>query len=162
MSIDKNAQVNESKRFSDERGFFVETYRTSQDGSLLDWKQDNWSRSHYRVLRGLHYQEGCAKLVRVIRGEIFDVAVDLKTGEWKSVILSDDNGLSFRIPAGFAHGFLVLSDIADVIYKVSKEYDAAAEGAVRWDSLGIGWPFTDDLIISERDRSAKPYVRGSY
>lgn len=142
----------ESEIHGDVRGFFIETYRGNE------YIQENWSRSFRGVIRGLHYQEGCAKLIRVVRGCIFDVAVNLETGEYKCYELSDLNCRALFIPAGYAHGFQVLSDVADVVYKVTKEYDPKAEGSIRWDSLGIPWPIKE-AIISKRDREAKEFKK---
>ena len=124
--------VIEPKVFGDERGFFMETYKQSdfeQAGLKYNFIQDNQSRSHKGVLRGLHYQKNFpqAKLVRVIQGEVFDVAVDLRKnsptyGKWVGVILSAENKKMFMIPRGFAHGFLVLSDTAEFVYKCDELY----------------------------------------
>ncbi len=150
----------------DERGFFCETWRQSQMDELgiaHGWVQDNHSRSARGVVRGLHYQDltaPMAKLVRCTLGAIFDVAVDLRVGSptfgrWVGVRLSGENFRQLYIPAGFAHGFCVLSDTADVIYKVSTYYDPASESGFRFDDpeVGIEWPDVE-LIPSERDATA--------
>jgi dTDP-4-dehydrorhamnose 3,5-epimerase len=147
----------------DERGFFVETYRADAirlAGIESDFVQENHSRSGARVLRGLHMQRGQAKLVRCARGRIFDVAVDLRPGSptyrrWEGYDLDDVEHRQLFIPDGFAHGFCVLSDEADVIYRVSSYYDPDLETGVAWDDpeIAVHWPISDP-ILSERDRSA--------
>jgi dTDP-4-dehydrorhamnose 3,5-epimerase len=147
----------------DARGFFLESYafKTLQAfGIDTQFVQDNHSRSVQNTLRGLHYQvsPGQAKLVRVLVGEIFDVAVDLRPdsptfGQWVGQTLSAENFLQMYIPIGFAHGFCVLSPYADVAYKASAYYDPQAERGLAWDdpAIGIAWPIGDP-ILSERDR----------
>ena len=149
----------------DERGFFAETYRESQLEELgvhERWVQDNQSRSQHAVVRGLHFQigEGQAKLVRSARGTVFDVVVDLRGrsptyGEWEGFELSDENLRQLYVPVGFAHGFCVTSEVADVVYKCSSYYDPSAERTIRYDDpdIGIEWPL-HDLVPSERDASA--------
>jgi dTDP-4-dehydrorhamnose 3,5-epimerase len=147
----------------DARGFFQETYRRSVlagFGVDDDFVQDNHSRSARGVLRGLHYQPGMAKLVRCVRGAIFDVAVDLRRasptfGRWEGYELTEENGLQLYCPDGFGHGFCVLSDVADVTYKCSAYYDPDTEGAVAFDDpdVGIQWPDVE-LVVSDRDRAA--------
>jgi dTDP-4-dehydrorhamnose 3,5-epimerase len=149
----------------DQRGFFAETYRESQLEQLgihERWVQDNHSRSQHGVVRGLHFQvgEGQAKLVRSARGSVFDVVVDLRRGsptygEWEGFELSDENLRQLYVPVGFAHGFCVTSEVADVVYKCSSYYNPAAERAIRYDDpdIGIEWPL-EDLLPSERDASA--------
>ena len=149
--------------FRDERGFFLETWsRDKLDGSVLphEFVQDNHSRSVSGVVRGLHYQLDTpqGKLVHVARGRIFDVAVDIRLksptfGRWTGIELSDENLRSLWIPPGFAHGFCVLSDLADVIYKCTSPYSAADDRGVAWNdpSVGIRWPCSDP-VISEKDR----------
>jgi dTDP-4-dehydrorhamnose 3,5-epimerase len=145
------------KVFGDNRGFFMETYKKSefaQNGIDVEFTQDNQSKSVARVLRGLHYQAapyGQAKLVRCLKGRIYDVAVDLKTGEWVKVELSEKNKHMLYIPADFAHGFVVLSDEAEIAYKVSGEYSPAHERGIRWDSVGIDWGIDFEPILSEKD-----------
>jgi dTDP-4-dehydrorhamnose 3,5-epimerase len=148
----------------DERGFFVETYR---EGLLADlgitdrWVQDNHSRSTRGVARGLHFQlDGQAKLVRAARGAILDVAVDIRRGSptfgrHEAIRLDDVDMRMAYLPAGFAHGFCVLSDVADVVYRCSRYYDRDLDRAIALDdpALGIAWPDMD-LVLSERDRRA--------
>jgi len=157
--------------FQDTRGFFMETYRKetfSQAGIIHDFVQDNHSSSSQWTLRGLHYQviQTQGKLVRVIIGKIFDVAVDLRKnspyfGKWVGAILSADNKNQLWIPPGFAHGFLVLSDQADVIYKATDYYHPVGERTIRWNDpdLGIKWPIPKDThpIISEKDARGNPF-----
>jgi dTDP-4-dehydrorhamnose 3,5-epimerase len=160
----------ETNPVQDERGFFLESYQRrsfAEVGLDATFVQDNHSRSRAGVLRGLHYQDMTAsmtKLVRCTRGAIFDVAVDLRWGSptfgcWFGVELSESNFRQLYVPVGFAHGFLVLSDVADLQYKCSNYYAPAAEGAVRWDdpALGIDWPLTQP-VLSQRDRQAKTWA----
>jgi dTDP-4-dehydrorhamnose 3,5-epimerase len=148
----------------DERGFMVETFR-EQDwrelGVGVEFVQDNHSRSGRGTLRGLHFQTtpGQAKLVRCLGGRIWDVAVDLRRdsptfGRWEGHELDDDNHRQLFVPVGFAHGFCVLSEVADFAYKLSSYYDAATEAGIAWDDpeVGVEWPISDP-ILSERDRS---------
>ena len=158
--------------FSDERGYFVETYNKNdlaEAGLNMEFVQDNQSMSKKGVLRGLHYQKHFpqAKLVRVIRGEVFDVAVDIRKhsatyGKWHGVILSAENKKQFYIPEGFAHGFMVLSNEAEFCYKVTDFYHPNDEGGIIWNDpeIGIEWPnICEDmlndgtkLILSEKDK----------
>jgi len=154
---------------SDERGFFLECYRQEQArgmGIRADFVQDNHSGSKRGVLRGLHYQihRPQGKLVRVAAGEVFDVAVDLRKrsptfGKWIGETLSAENARQLWIPAGFAHGFYVLSDWADVVYKVTDYYSAEGDRTLRWDdpTLGIRWPLMQEAppILSEKDANGK-------
>lgn len=159
----------EPRVFSDDRGFFMESYseRSFNDavGERVVFVQDNQSRSSQGVLRGLHYQlppHAQGKLVRVISGRIFDVAVDMRRsspwfGRWTSVELSDQNHRQLWIPAGFAHGFLVLSEIADVLYKTTAFFEPSAEAHLRWNDsrLAIDWPAAvSALRISSKDAAA--------
>ena len=150
--------------FEDERGFFMETYKKSdfeKAGIKGDFIQDNHSKSKYGVLRGLHFQRepyAQAKIVRVVRGVVYDVAVDLRRnsptfGRWVGVILSEFNKYQLYIPRGFAHGFVVLSDVAEVVYKVDNVYAPDYEGGIIWNDpdICIDWP-VDDPIVSEKDR----------
>lgn len=156
----------EPRRFADERGFFVESYNKLRVGIALDRKldfvQDNHSRSTRNVLRGLHYQikRTQAKLVSVTRGAVFDVAVDLRRssptfGQWVGVELSEDNGRQLWIPEGFAHGFLVLSELADFVYKTTDYYTPEHDCCLRWDdpTVGVSWPLPPGSVplISNRD-----------
>jgi dTDP-4-dehydrorhamnose 3,5-epimerase len=148
----------------DERGFFLETYRRSAIAELGvsdDFVQDNHSRSRRGVVRGMHYQPGMAKLIRCARGAIFDVLVDLRRsspgfGRWEGFELSDSNHHALYCPDGFGHGFCVLSDTADVIYKTTAYYEPALEGGFAYDdpAVGIEWPTDVDLAVSARDRDA--------
>jgi dTDP-4-dehydrorhamnose 3,5-epimerase len=152
----------------DARGFFQETYRRAAFGELGihdEFVQDNHSRSRLGVLRGMHFQPGQAKLVRCSRGAILDVIVDIRPaspsfGSWEGVQLDDDEHLQLYVPDGFAHGFCVVSEVADVVYKVSTYYDPAAESGFRFDDpeVGIEWPSDIELQISPRDREA-PLLR---
>jgi dTDP-4-dehydrorhamnose 3,5-epimerase len=153
--------------FGDERGFFVETYRRNDFAELgidEDMIQDNHSRSKRGIVRGMHFQvgEGASKLVHCGRGTIVDVVVDLRRGsptyaEWEAFELSDENGRIVYCPIGFAHGFCVVSDVADVFYKQSNYYSDERERGIRYDDaeVGIEWPLaTEELIPSERDANA--------
>jgi dTDP-4-dehydrorhamnose 3,5-epimerase len=147
----------------DERGFFVETFRASDMAGLgidVEFVQDNHSRSAARVLRGVHMQKGQAKLVRCPAGRIWDVAVDLRPDSptykrWEGYELDGTAHRQLFIPDGFGHGFCVLSDSADVLYRVSSYYDPELETGIAWDDpdVGIEWPI-DDPVLSDRDRSA--------
>jgi dTDP-4-dehydrorhamnose 3,5-epimerase len=154
----------------DDRGFFIESYhapRYRQAGIEATFVQDNQSRSAKGTLRGLHWQTAPhpqAKLVRVVDGEILDVAVDIREdsptfGRWAAVTLSSENFRQLYLPVGFAHGFLVMSERADIEYKCSDIYDPAAELGLMWDdpALGIAWPIPDP-ILSRRDRSHPPFA----
>ncbi|MCD6454981.1 MAG: dTDP-4-dehydrorhamnose 3,5-epimerase [Candidatus Aminicenantes bacterium] len=151
--------------FEDQRGFFLESYNLKEFeafGINVNFVQDNHSRSKKGVIRGLHFQKGKmaqAKLVRVVKGEIFDVAVDIRKGssyygKWVAVTLSENNKRMLFIPEGFAHGFCVLSEEADVLYKASNFYSPEHEGGIRWDDpdLAIPWP-VDNPIVSLKDRN---------
>jgi dTDP-4-dehydrorhamnose 3,5-epimerase len=155
------------KVFGDERGFFAETYRRSVYADLgipEEMAQDNHSRSAAKIVRGMHFQigEGAAKLVRCARGAIFDVVVDLRVGsptfgEWEGFELSDENFHMVYCPIGFAHGFCVLSDVADVFYKQSGYYADETERGISYrdPDVGIEWPIpVGELIPSERDTQA--------
>lgn len=155
--------------FKDERGYFVETYNQNdmkEAGLDMVFVQDNQSMSTRGVLRGLHFQKQCpqGKLVRVVRGKVFDVAVDLRSdsktyGKWFGVELSAENMKQFYIPEGFAHGFLVLSDEAEFCYKCTDFYHPGDEGGLAWNDpeIGVEWPLEEgvDLIISEKDQKWK-------
>lgn len=150
----------------DSRGFFLETYRASTLAELGihdEWVQDNHSRSAQGVLRGMHFQPGMAKLVRCARGAVFDVVVDIRPGSpafgsWEGFELDDERHRQLYVPDGFAHGFCVVSDSADVLYKCSSYYDPQRESGFRFDdpAVGIAWPAGLDLEVSERDRAAPP------
>ena len=149
----------------DERGFFVETYRAStlaEQGVHDEWVQDNHSRSGRGVLRGLHFSvdPGQAKLMRCARGSIRDVVVDLRVGsptfgQWQANDLDDVDHHQLYVPIGFAHGFVVTSEIADVVYKCSAYYDGAVERSLAWDDpeVGADWG-VENPLVSERDRTA--------
>ena len=155
--------------FKDERGYFVETYNYNDfkaEGLDMQFLQDNQSMSVRGVLRGLHYQKQYpqGKLVRVIRGEVFDVAVDLREhsktfGKWFGVVLSAENKKQFYIPEGFAHGFLVLSDEAEFAYKCTDFYHPGDEGGLLWcdPQIGVEWPLQEgvELLLSEKDKNWK-------
>jgi dTDP-4-dehydrorhamnose 3,5-epimerase len=152
------------KKFGDSRGFFVETYKRTdfvKAGISEHFVQDNHSRSVKGVLRGLHYQKtphAQGKLVRCLQGRIFDVAVDMRKGsatygKWAGKELSSENELMLYIPAGFAHGFLVVSESADVIYKCTEEYSPEDDRGIRWNDpdIGIQWPGSE-FLLSDKDR----------
>lgn len=158
----------ESDFWKDDRGFFMEVYKNSEfknAGILLPFLQDNYSFSKKNVLRGMHFQKppyGQAKLVRCIRGEILDVAVDINPDSktykrWVSVVLSGDNGRQLYIPKDFAHGFIVLSEEAEVSYKCDSEYAPQEERGIIWNDpdIDINWPNTNP-ILSEKDRKNLP------
>ncbi len=152
----------------DSRGFFLETFRTTrmrEAGLSDDWVQDNHSRSAHGVLRGMHFQPGMAKLVRCAHGSILDVIVDIRPGSpqfgrWEGFELDDVAHRQLYVPDGFGHGFCVLSDTADVLYRCSAFYDPAAEAGFRFDDpdVGIDWPEGIEYQTSERDRGA-PLLR---
>lgn len=151
--------------FSDERGFFMETYKKSafeKAGIKENFIQDNHSSSKKNVLRGLHYQippMEQSKVVRCIKGEVFDVAVDIRKvspyfGKWVGDYLTEENKKMIFIPAGFAHGYLVLSEEAEVVYRISKEYSKEHEKGIFWKdpTLKIDWPISGAPILSEKDK----------
>ena len=163
----KDVYIIEPTVFGDNRGYFMETYSDTEFAEIglnYHFVQDNQSKSRKGVLRGLHFQKENtqAKLVRCIKGEVFDVAVDLRPGsetygKWEGVILSEENKKMFMIPRGFAHGFLVLSDEAEFTYKCDDIYNHEAEGGLAWNDkdVNIDWPLGDmkieDLLTSEKD-----------
>ncbi len=158
----------EPKVFADKRGYFFESWKKEDFESHIgnvDFIQDNESRSSYGVLRGLHYQKGefsQAKLVRVIKGKVLDVAVDLRKsspsfGKYVAVELSEDNKRQFFIPRGFAHGFVVLSDDAIFTYKVDNVYAPQAEAGIKWndETVNVEWPIpAADVVVSDKDDNA--------
>ena len=158
--------------FGDHRGLFMETYHRQafcENGIDAAFVQDNQSRSQYGTLRGLHFQKTHpqAKLVRVILGAVFDVAVDLRTGsqtygKWFGAVLSAENKKQLFVPRGFAHGFLVLSGEAEFVYKCDDFYHADDEGGLLWNDpeIGVDWPISDEkrLLLSEKDRN-NPLLR---
>lgn len=159
----------EPKVFGDSRGFFMESFnaRTFREltGLDVDFVQDNHSRSGKGVLRGLHYQiqQAQGKLVRVVRGSVFDVAVDLRRGsptfgQWEGVELSEENQRQLWIPPGFAHGFLVTSDSADFVYKTTDYYAPEHERSLLWNdpAVGVAWPLEGAPQLSAKDVAGKP------
>lgn len=159
----------EPKVFGDARGFFMESFNARSfheaTGLNVDFVQDNHSRSAKGVLRGLHYQiqQAQGKLVRVVRGSVFDVAVDLRRssptfGQWVGVTLSEENNRQFWIPPGFAHGFLVTSDSADFLYKTTDYYAPEHERSLAWNDpdVGVAWPLDAAPLLSAKDLAGKP------
>ena len=158
------------KVFGDDRGFFLESYNKHTLKELfgldVEFVQDNHSRSSKNVLRGLHYQilNPQGKLVRVVSGEVFDVAVDLRKssatfGQWAGVRLSAENHHQLWVPAGFAHGFVVLSKTADFLYKTTDYYAAEYERCIQWNDpdLDIAWPHIGEPILSDKDKQGTPF-----
>lgn len=163
-----DVKIVQPKVFGDDRGFFLETFEKKRYQDMLnidfDFVQDNHSRSSKGVLRGLHFQtqHPQGKLVRVVRGEVFDVAIDIRPqsptfGVWEGVILSEENKTQFWIPPGLAHGFVVLSDIADFEYKCTDYYTPGFEGCLLWNDpdVGIEWPIDFEPLLSEKDKVGK-------
>ncbi len=161
--------------FGDERGFFFESFnkKTFQQatGVETDFVQDNHSRSSRGVLRGLHYQieNPQGKLVRVCRGEVFDVAVDLRKssphfGRWTGLLLSEENRHQLWIPPGFAHGFVVLSESAEFLYKTTDYYAPQHERCIKWDdaTLAIDWHYSGEPLVSEKDAEGLAFVHAEY
>ena len=160
----KDVYVIEPKVFGDNRGYFMETYKKEDfDNAGLNYNfvQDNQSKSKKGVLRGLHYQKNFpqAKLVRVISGEVFDVAVDLRKdsptyGQWVGEILTSENKKMLMIPRGFAHGFMVLSETAEFTYKCDEVYHPEDEGGIMWNDpdVGVEWPSDIEPLLSEKDQ----------
>ena len=160
----KDLFIIEPEVFGDNRGYFMESYNKNtflKLGLDYDFVQDNQSKSKKGVLRGLHFQKKYpqAKLVRVIEGEVFDVAVDLRKnsptfGKWFGVLLSDENKRMFIIPRGFAHGFVVLSESATFTYKCDEFYHPEDEGGINWNDkeIDIKWPIDFEPILSEKDK----------
>ena len=165
----KDLYVIEPTVFGDDRGYFMETYNYDEfkeAGLDMVFVQDNQSKSKKGVLRGLHFQREYSqgKLVRVLSGEVFDVAVDLRKGsetygKWHGVILSGENKRQFYVPEGFAHGFLVTSEEAEFVYKCTNLYHPEFEGSIAWNDsdIGIEWPLKDieEVLLSEKDKNAK-------
>ena len=160
----KDVYIIDVKTYGDNRGYFMETYKESDfkaAGLNYSFVQDNQSSSRKGVLRGLHFQKTHpqAKLVRVIKGEVFDVAVDLRKnsptyGQWVGVVLSEENKRQFMIPRGFAHGFVVMSDYAEFAYKCDELYHPEDEGGIMWNdpANGIEWTEIGEIILSEKDK----------
>ena len=165
----------EPQVFGDDRGFFYESFNQNKFeaalGQKINFVQDNHSKSMKGVLRGLHYQltpKAQGKLVRVIQGEVFDVAVDLRQssptfGKWVGGILSSDNKKQLWIPEGFAHGFLTLSDTAEFLYKTTDFYSPEHEQSILWDdeTIGIDWPL-EDVSLSSKDNAALSLKEAKY
>jgi dTDP-4-dehydrorhamnose 3,5-epimerase len=162
--------ITEPRVFEDSRGFFCESYNekvfSEKLGINVHFVQDNHSRSTKNVLRGLHYQiqQPQGKLVRVVVGSIFDVAVDIRKssptfGQWVSCILSAENKQQLWIPPGFAHGFCVISENAEVLYKTTDYYAPQHERCILWNDsdLGISWPITEEPIVSAKDQVGQPF-----
>ena len=160
----------EPRVFGDERGFFYESYNHQKfieaTGLEIDFVQDNHSRSARHVLRGLHYQiqQTQGKLVRVVKGEVLDVAVDIRKssptfGKWVSCILSEENKRQFWVPPQFAHGFVVLSESADFLYKTTDYYAPEHERCIIWNDpdLAIDWSIADTPIVSTKDKEGAPF-----
>lgn len=168
----KDCVIIEPKVFGDHRGFFMETFQDKRyrelAGISLPFVQDNHSRSSKGVLRGLHFQKTKpqGKLVRVVTGEVYDVAVDIRKdsptfGQWEGVFLSEENKRQFWVPPGFAHGFIVLSDTADFEYKCTDYYDPSDEGSILWNdsALSITWPEVDEVKVSDKDANAPLFAQ---
>ena len=165
----------EPQVFSDDRGFFYESFNHGQFavavGRHVNFVQDNHSRSVKNVLRGLHYQieQAQGKLVRVVQGEVFDVAVDIRKssptfGQWVGEILSADNKRQMWVPEGFAHGFVVLSNTAEVLYKTTDYYAPQFERSIVWNdpAIGIQWPIQREPFLSAKDKQAHLIAKAEY
>ena len=160
----RGVYIIDTKRYGDNRGCFMETYKKTdfdRAGLVYDFVQDNQSSSRRGVLRGLHFQKTHpqAKLVRVLKGEVFDVAVDLRRGsgtygKWVGALLSEENRRQFMIPRGFAHGFVVVSEEAEFAYKCDELYRPEDEGGVAWNDpeIGVKWPDVGEIILSAKDK----------
>ena len=161
----KEVYVIDVKTYGDRRGYFMETYKEKDfrlAGLNYAFVQDNQSASHRGVLRGLHFQKTFpqAKLVRVLSGEVFDVAVDLRAGsetygKWVGVFLSGENHRQFMIPRSFAHGFVVVSETAEFVYKCDEFYHPEDEGGILWNDpqINIEWPQVGEIVLSEKDKN---------
>jgi dTDP-4-dehydrorhamnose 3,5-epimerase len=160
----------EPRVFGDDRGFFLETFQADRYAELagisLPFVQDNHSQSSKGILRGLHFQKNKpqGKLVRVVRGEVYDVAVDIRSGsatfgQWEAVILSEENKTQFWVPPGFAHGFVTLSETADFEYKCTDYFDSSDEGSLLWNDpdLNIFWPINNPKL-SDKDSNASKLI----
>ncbi len=169
--------VLEAKVFADERGWFSESFNQAAFNEAVgtneyQFVQDNHSCSKAGVLRGLHYQLppfAQGKLVRVISGRVWDVAVDIRKssptfGQWYGLELSAENKKQFWIPPGFAHGFIALDDDTEFLYKTTAFYDKASEGAIVWNDpvIGIGWPKCKNMMINEKDAQASSFLTAEY
>lgn len=170
-----DVQIIEPVLHGDRRGFFMETWRdewASELGNKIHFVQDNHSKSAQGTLRGLHYQikHAQGKFVRVIQGEIYDAVVDMRKGsetfgQWESVILSEDNRRSLWVPPGFAHGFYVISDTAEIIYKCTDYYAPEHERCLFWNDPGVGikWPLRDaEVLISDKDATGLSFAQSEY
>ena len=171
LAANADILIIEPRVFGDERGFFLESFNQKVFNEALGreivFVQDSHSRSTNNVIRGLHWQvapKAQGKLVRVVQGEVFDVAVDLRDGsasygQWVGEILSADNKKQLWIPPGFAHGFLTLSESADFLYKTTEYYSPEHERSLRWNdpSIGINWPVTGEVLLSPKD-SVAPFL----
>lgn len=169
-------KIFEPKVFGDERGFFMESFNLKKfeeaTGQSINFVQDNHSKSAIGVLRGLHYQMppfAQGKLVRVTKGSVFDVAVDIREesntfGQWVGAELTEDNKRQLWIPEGFAHGFLTLSDTAEFLYKTTNYYAPEAERCIAWDDkqLGIEWPPMNEIALSQKDKAGKAFNDADY
>lgn len=163
--------VIEPQVFGDDRGFFMETFQSrkfAEYGLPIGFVQDNHSRSNRGILRGLHIQtqNTQGKLVRVISGEVYDVAVDLRKGsptygQWRGVYLSGENKKMFWVPEGFAHGFYVTSDSADFVYKCTDYYSPEYDLSIAWNdpALNIDWPISEEPQLSAKDQQAIPFIQ---
>ena len=161
----KGVYIIDVKTYGDHRGYFMETYKEDDfmaAGLTYRFVQDNQSSSRKGVLRGLHFQKTHpqAKLVRVLKGEVFDVAVDLRKGsetygQWVGAFLSEENHRQFMIPRGFAHGFVVVSDQAEFAYKCDEKYHPEDEGGILWNDpdVGVEWPDVGEIMLSEKDKN---------
>lgn len=167
-------KIIEPSVFGDERGFFMETWQQEKFSQLVAERifvQDNHSKSKKGILRGLHYQteNTQGKLVRVVSGEVFDVAVDVRKdsptfGQWVGVFLSADNKRQLWVPEGFAHGFYVTSDEAEFVYKCTNYYNPHAEVSIKWDDpeLSIQWPIVDgEVVLSEKDKNGVAFLKAN-
>ncbi len=167
-----DVKIIEPTVFGDERGFFMETWNQKRfeeqvTGKPTQFVQDNHSKSKKGILRGLHYQtvNTQGKLVRVVCGEVFDVAVDIRRGsptfgQWVGVYLSAENKRQLWVPEGFAHGFYVTSDVAEFLYKCTDYYNPVAEVSIMWNDsmLNIDWPICDDVILSNKDNNGLFFI----
>jgi len=165
----------EPKVFGDDRGFFFESFNAKAfrdaTGIKCDFVQDNHSRSARNVLRGLHYQirQPQGKLIRVVQGEVYDVAVDLRKnspsfGKWTGTILSAENKKQLWVPEGYAHGFVVLSETADFLYKTTDYYAPEFERSLLWNDprLGIAWPLRGEPVLAAKDAAAKTWAEADF
>ncbi|MEL0630698.1 dTDP-4-dehydrorhamnose 3,5-epimerase [Psychromonas aquatilis] len=167
-----DVKIIEPQVFGDERGFFMETFRTSlfnEHCGEREFVQENHSKSSKGILRGLHYQteNTQGKLVRVTKGEVFDVAVDLRKdsptfGQWAGVLLSEDNKRQLWVPEGFAHGFYVTTEEAEFVYKCTDTYNPSAEVSIKWDdpTINIDWPITENQppLLSAKDENGLSFA----